>query len=121
MRVGNIGGFFRDLGMGGMLNMVVGGAAFIFGHTYISSKIAKRIAVDPADISLSEYNKAELMTGGALAVPSLVFGALRGMRGGMLDYESDMLDFVGNMIGGGLLYEAWNAIEIGVNMLEEVA
>lgn len=112
-----MGGFFHGLGGKGMINVVFGALVISAGHGFIAGKLAKYLAekkgTDPAD----EYNKADAMTSGIMAIPIGTFGALRMTK---YDYESDVLDFMGNIFGGGMVYESGNIAEVVTSMLKEI-
>jgi len=106
--VGLMGGFFESLGWSGIASMIVGGAVWVFLHGYISGIIVDE--VKEGDVPTEqEYMQAELYTTAGLIIPPVVFGVLRTTK---YTYESDVLDFFGNFMGGALLYEVLNLIEM---------
>jgi len=106
--VGLMGGFFESLGWSGIASMVVGGIVWVFLHGYISGVIANKIKSGETPTE-EEYMQAELYTTSGLIIPPLVFGILRTTK---FTYESDVLDFFGNFMGGAFFYEVLNLIEM---------
>lgn len=111
--VGKLGGFFDALGWTGVGSTILGVIIWVFLQGYISGVIAKRIAENPEEPTQDEYVKAELYTTIPLAGVPLVFGFYRNAR----PEVSDTMDAVGCVMGGGLLYEAANLVEIGAAKL----
>ena len=115
-----MGGFFDKLGWTGAGVTVLGALGFGLTHGYIAGKLAKYMAenadpvVDPADM----YNKADVITSGVLATIPVGFGIARTTK--FRDYESDVLDFFGNVFGGGLIYEAGSLFEVMSSLLKEI-
>jgi len=106
--VGLMGGFFESLGWTGIASMVIGGVVWVFLHGYISGVIVNKIKAGEAPTE-QEYMTAELYTTAGLIAPPLIFGVLRTTR---YTYESDVLDFFGNFMGGAFFYEVLNLIEM---------
>lgn len=117
MAIGYIGGFFHGLGGPGMANVVGGAIADALIHGAVTSKLADWLATKNATTPESEYNKADLLISLMAAVPIGTFGALRLTK---YDYESDMLDFVGNCFGGAMIYEACNSFEVLSSLVKEL-
>lgn len=105
---GLMGGFFQSLGWTGIATMILGGIVYVFLHGYISGVIAEKIKKGDVPTE-DEYTKAELYTTMGMIVPPLAFGILRTTK---FTYESDVLDFFGNFLGGGFFYEVLNLIEV---------
>ena len=112
-----MGGFFHGLGGAGMLNVIAGALTVAGVHGFVAGKVAKYLAEKKGTDSADEYNKADVMTTAIMAVPIGVFGALRVTK---YDYESDVLDFIGNMLGGGMVYESGNIFEVATSLLKEI-
>lgn len=112
-----MGGFFHGLGGKGMLNVVVGALTIAGVHGYVAGKLSKYLAEKAGTTSADEYNKADVITTAIMAVPIGTFGALRMTK---FDYESDVLDFMGNIFGGGMVYESGNAFEVATSLLKEI-
>ncbi len=106
---GYIGGFFENLGLTGIMTVIIGGVIFVFLHGYVSGVITQKIAKDPNNPTEEEFQTAEIYTSAALASVPAIFGVIRTSK---YPYESDVLDTVGCLMGGGLLWEVFNAIEI---------
>lgn len=106
---GMMGGFFDQLGVGGVLNMAIAGAGYGFLHAYVSSKVAAYVEEPVGAV------KPELITMIPMLVPPVVWMGARYM--GYLR-DTDINDFMGNTMGAGLLWELWNGVETLVAMLE---
>ena len=116
---GYMGGFFKELGWTGAGVTVLGALGFGLGHGYIAGKLAKYLAesADPVSTPEAQYNKADAITSGILAVIPVSFGVARTTK---FNYESDVLDFFGNLFGGGLIYEAGSLFEVMSSLLKEI-
>jgi len=106
--IGRMGGFFSSLGWEGVGLTVVGGVLGGFAHGYISDRISRYLMPGDEEPDLDTIMKADAITTAVLAVVSLLYGAYRARS---LE-ENDMLDAVGNILGGILLYESGNALEL---------
>lgn len=117
MAIGYMGGFFHGLGGPGIVNVGVGVIADALIHGAVTSKLAGYLATKNATTPESEYNKADLLISIAAAFPIGTFGALRMVK---YDYESDMLDFIGNLFGGAMAYEVGSAFEVLSSLVKEL-
>ena len=118
MAIGEIGSFFRGLGGYGIAIGGMGVAVDAVIHGVGMKQLAKFMAgrklaegVTPSEAQIdAKMDKADLMVSGIAAIPITAFGAWR-MRGGG-DYKSDILDFIGLMMGGALFYEVGSSVEV---------
>ncbi len=103
------GGYFRDLGVGGGVQVALFAAGGAFLHTYLGGKIAAQLGKEVGD------PMSELATTAIIVGPSLAFGALV-----MKDIikDTDAANVFGNMFGGFLIWETANLVETIVTILE---
>jgi len=114
---GALGGFFESLGYIGAGFMVIGAAVFTVVHGFLAGILASKIAAVPETPTKDEYEKAELWMASLAAIP-VAFGMY---RSGSIPRENDTLDAIGCFLGGGLLFEAINVVEIGMSKLGVLA
>ena len=122
--IGMLGSFFRELGGVGIAVGGVGAGVSALAHGVSLSPLAKYLAkrklpegIEPSEAQIdAEKDKADLMISGIAAIPIAGFGAWR-MRGAG-DYESDILDLIGIMMGGALFYETGSAVEVLGSLLK---
>jgi len=121
MAIGMVGSFFRELGGTSIALAGVGAGVDALAHGVGMKGIAKYLAkrkhgVNPTDEQiLAEMNKADLAMTGIAGGISASYGIVRVTK---FDYESDMLDVIGLMAGGALLYEAGSSVEVVGSLLK---
>lgn len=110
---GALGGFFSSLGYVGSLITVLGAIVFTVAHGFFAGMVANKLAVVPGAPTKDEYEKAEIYMS-AVSVLPVGFGIWRMQT---VPGENDTLDAVGCFLGGGLLFEVVNMIEIAMSKL----
>lgn len=106
---GVMGGAFESLGLKGVANMVVGAGLFGLVHGAVTAAIAKYIAVDPENLTDDELLKADGLTSLVMSIVPVGYGIVRTTK---YPGEDDVLDFFGNLLGGGLTYEGGSLAEV---------
>ena len=112
-----MGGFFHALGGWGIALVGVGGVTDALIHGVgmkgLAKYMAKRKLANGGEPTVAqidaEMDKADLLMSGIAAVPIATFAALRYTK---YDSESDVLDTIGNMLGGAMVYEGCSTVEV---------
>jgi len=111
-----IEGFFDALGWKGALNCGLGVVFASVTHGFVAGKLAAYMAEKEGKTVDEVYTKADTYASLVLGAPFAGFGVARTMGVGG---DSDVLDFIGNVSGGGMLYEIGNVFEILSALIEE--
>jgi hypothetical protein len=109
--LGRMGGLFSSLGWEGLGIAILGGLTGGYAHGYITDRIARYLMPGEEEPDVDTLMKADGLSTLILAGISLIYGVYR-MRTMEDMEESDMLDSIGNFLGGILLYESGNAFEL---------
>lgn len=115
MVIGQLGSFFRGIGGSGLMVFGAGIATDAVIHGVAMKAIAKYLATKSGKTVEEEMNKADLLVSGIAAIPIGAFGTWRMTKG---DYESDVLDFIGLMMGGAMGYEIGSTVEVVGSLLK---